>query len=240
MNFDQLSAQASQVKNWLMPSEPGPLKKAYIKVAGRGQPIEVMFNPTELTLADKVVFKSRQGVQASRVEKEDFTVKLFFDTTFESDPDVRHLTDEIVNLTDFTTGTGVRKMPPTVEFWWDKSLFTGIVARVERTYTMFLPSGIPVRANLTVTLAHVPTDKELAADEGRPNCRRLWKVTPSDRLYLIAQTAYGDTNLWRLIADANGIRDVLTFPRQADIGTILAIPDVHGDTFETQRIATYV
>ena len=96
---------------------------------------------------------------------------------------------------------------------------------------MFLSSGVPVRAELSVTLKSVLTPEEDLRAQGYFNCRRLWQVTENDRLYLIAQRTLGDPGQWRLIAETNGIDDPLNFPRRQDIGRTLVIIDTHGESF---------
>jgi hypothetical protein len=208
------------------------LQKACIAPRKGGGCIEVMYNPTELTLS-KSVHTSGDGAQVQfyKVVNEDLTVSLFFDT-FEMKADVRGYTNKIVDLTTPSTGTQAAKVPPVVDFLWADKLFTGMVTHVDQRFTMFLPTGEPVRAELTVTFKSVLTPKEDLAAQGLPNCRRLWTVSENDRLYLIAEEVYGDCTLWRLIADANNICDALGFPSRADIGRSLVIPDVHGDSYD--------
>ncbi|RDU97474.1 peptidoglycan-binding protein LysM [Trinickia dinghuensis] len=198
-----------------------------------------MYNPTTLKFAHAVSLKEcGQTTQADRVDFEDVVVQLFFDT-FEAQTDVRNKTDRIVKLTKFTEGPGHRKMPPLVHLVWGSPLFTGIVTKVDVTYTMFLPDGRPVRATVEVIFKAEPTELERDRNQGLPNCRQLWTVAEGDRLYLIAQQAYGDSTLWPMIAQANNIRDVLAFPAPALIGQVLAIPDIHNETFEPKPGETY-
>lgn len=208
------------------------LEKARIIVESTREEIPVMYNPTELSLNRSVVVQGEgSNIQFQRTNNDDLVVNLFFDT-FEKKSDVRQLTNRIAALTMPTTGTGVRKEPPVVVFTWAGPLFTGLITRLEQKFTMFLPSGIPVRAELTVTFKSVLTEQQDLAARGYFNCRQLWTVTENDRLYLIAQTTLGDASQWRLIADANDIYDPLNFPRPTDIGRTLVIIDTHGESFE--------
>jgi hypothetical protein len=175
-------------------------------------------------------------VQFYKVVNEDLTVSLFFDT-FETKADVRGYTNKIVDLTTPSTGTQAAKVPPVVDFLWADKLFTGMVTHVDQRFTMFLPTGAPVRAELTVTFKSVLTPKQDLEARGYPNCRRLWTVCENDRLCMIAHVAYGDCTLWRLIADANNICEPLGFPAPADIGTTLVLVDVHGDTYDGEAHA---
>jgi hypothetical protein len=205
------------------------LEMAKIVVNQTREEIPVMYNPTELSLNRTVQVQGEgSNIQFQRVNKDDLTVSLFFDT-YEKQIDVRSLTNRIVALTVPSVGTNVRKEPPVVVFTWAGPLFTGIIVRLDQKFTMFLSSGIPVRAELAVTFKSVLTEQEELESRGYFNCRQLWQVKQGDRLYLIAQTTLGDPSQWRLIADCNGIGDPLNFPQVRDIGRSLIIPDVHAD-----------
>ncbi|WP_266168304.1 hypothetical protein [Dyella subtropica] len=207
------------------------LEKAKIIVQPTAKTIPVMYNPTELSLNKSVVVQGEgSNIQFQRVNDDDLVVNLFFDT-YDSKTDVRRYTDEIAALTKPTVGTGVRKEPPTVVFSWAGALFTGLIVRLEQKFTLFLESGVPVRAELTVTFKSVLTPQQDLAARGYFNCRQFWTVAENDRLYLIAENTLGDPALWRLIADANGIYDPLNFPTPADIGKTLVIIDVHGESY---------
>lgn len=207
------------------------LEKAKIIVQQTRETIPVMYNPTELSLNKSVVVQGEgSNIQFQRVNNDDLVVNLFFDT-YESKTDVRVYTNKIAALTLPTVGTGVRKEPPTVVFAWAGALFTGLIVRLEQKFTMFLSSGIPVRAELTVTFKSVLTEQEDLESRGYFNCRQLWTVAENDRLYLIAAQTLGDPALWRLIADANQIYDPLNFPTPADIGKTLVIIDIHGESY---------
>lgn len=208
------------------------LEKAKIVVQQTREEIPVMYNPTELSL-NKTVLVQGEGsnIQFQRVSDDDLTVSLFFDS-YEQRTDIRRITNRIAALTEPTVGTNARKEPPVVVFTWAGALFTGIVVKLEQKFTMFLSSGIPVRAELAVTFKSVLTQTEDLASRGYFNCRRLWTVQENDRLYLIAAKALGDSHQWRLIADNNGIHDPLNFPTPTDIGRTLVIIDTHDDSFD--------
>lgn len=207
------------------------LEKAKIIVQPTGQTIPVMYNPTELSLNKSVMVQGEgSNIQFQRVNDDDLVVNLFFDT-YDSKTDVRVYTDQIAKLTQPTQGVGVRKEPPTVVFAWAGALFTGLIVRLEQKFTLFLESGVPVRAELGVTFKSVLTPQQDLAARGYYNCRQFWTVSENDRLYLIAHRTLGDASLWRLIADANDIYDPLDFPTPADIGKTLVIIDVHGESY---------
>ncbi|UYC18437.1 hypothetical protein NRY95_11010 [Xanthomonas campestris pv. phormiicola] len=205
---------------------------AKIVVQQTREEIPVMYNPTELSLNKTVVLQGQgSNIQFQRVEDDDLTVSLFFDT-YEQQADVRTKTNRIVALTQPSVGNGDRREPPVLVFTWAGPLFVGMISKLDQKFTMFLSSGVPVRAELSVTFKSVLTPQEDQHAQGKFNCRRLWQVRENDRLYLIAQRTLGDPEQWRLIAAANGIDDPLNFPTRADIGRLLVIVDTHGESFE--------
>ena len=203
--------------------------------------IEVMYNPEELSLSQHAAVEGEgNNVWFSRTQPEDLVVTLFFDT-YEKGSDVRKITNDILALTEpWPAKNGGAKVPPTVRFLWADHLFTGIVTHVAQRFTMFLPSGAPVRAELTVTFKEVLTDKEEIRAKGLDNCRALYTVTGSDRLGSIAYNTVGDLSQWRLIAEANGIYDPIGFPGHAWTGRTIAIPDTDNVTFEPKGASDYV
>jgi len=208
------------------------LEMAKIVVQQTREEIPVMYNPTELSLNKTVVLQGQgSNIQFQRVEDDDLTVSLFFDT-YEQQADVRTKTNRIVALTQPTVGNADRREPPVLVFTWAGPLFVGMISKLDQKFTMFLSSGVPVRAELSVTFKSVLTPQEDQHAQGKFNCRQLWQVRENDRLYLIAQRALGDPEQWRLIAAANGIDDPLNFPTRADIGRMLVIVDTHGESFE--------
>ena len=205
------------------------LKKAQIKVLeGDKNTIDVMYNPTELSLTTKVgTSGTGADVQPNMRSHDNFTVSLFFDT-YEQQTDVRKVTAAIADLTKLTVGTGNKRSPPRCMFQWGSFSYVGIVVNIIEHFTLFLPSGIPVRENMDVTFQETLTAQEQEEDNGLPNCLRQWTVTMNDRLDQIAWRALGDANLWPLIAEANDIDDALLFPQPTDYGRQLLIPDVWG------------
>lgn len=227
---------------------PSSLQKAYIHVENShwsdmglsSKSIDVMYNPEELSLSQHTRVEGEGNkVWFSRTQPDDLTVTLFFDT-YEKRSDVRKSTNEILALTEPWPAKKGAKVPPTVRFLWADRLFTGIVTQVSQRFTMFLPSGVPVRAELTVSIKEVLTDTEEIKAQGLDNCRAMVTVSAGDRLDSIAYNVLGDSMQWRLIADANGIYDPIGFPARTWVGQTIAIPDTHNETFEPQGAADYV
>jgi nucleoid-associated protein YgaU len=95
------------------------------------------------------------------------------------------------------------------------------VSSVSVKYTLFTPGGLPIRATATVNIEEIageqqgqnPTSGGLAA-------RSVHTVVAGDTLQSIAWREYGDPNLWRPIAERNGVDDPMRLPA----GTALLIP----------------
>jgi len=206
------------------------LEKASLLVdrgSAGSETIPVMYNPTELSDNRTVkVCGVGNNVQFERLIRDDMTLSLFFDT-YEAGTDVRDKTRQIQSLMIRNAGKGTRKEPPKVSLSWAGVWFTGIVIGLKQNFTMFLPSGVPVRARLEVTLKSILTDKEELAALGIPNCRKLHLVTSNDRIDLMAYETTGDPAWWREIAEANDIADPLAFPLTSQTGNLVVIPDYH-------------
>lgn len=201
------------------------LRKAVIQNLDSREQIEVMYNPVEYTSTTEMV-TSRVGatVQFQRLESPNFSVNLFFDT-YERGTDVRNLTRKIAAFQEPTVGNKEQREPPVCLFSWGGFQYTGIIRKLDQRFTMFLPSGIPVRAELAVTFEQVVTPRKAIENAGLDNCRKMYIVCQGDRLDLIAFRELGDANAWPRIASLNGIADPLIFPTREQIGTTLIIPD---------------
>lgn len=198
-----------------------------------GDPIKVMFNPTEYTFgATGVVPTPKDGgatkVQFTRVNVDDFSVTLHFYTyekTGES-RDVRKEIEKIASLVVPTVEGKKTKQPPICLFCWGNFTYKGFVYKLVQKFTMFLSTGIPVRAEVTVTFkAHISKEED-AIFTGKEACRKLWTVKAGDRLDLIAYNTLLDVNQWDKIAQLNNIADPMAFPTENDIGRIIVIPDL--------------
>ncbi|WP_437275932.1 LysM peptidoglycan-binding domain-containing protein [Sorangium sp. So ce375] len=111
--------------------------------------------------------------------------------------------------------------PPKCQLMWGKStLFHGVLQRANRTYTLFMPDGTPVRATMECTFMEVVGSNRVELHSA--DVAKVYVVRAGDTLMGIAAEHYGDGGHWRLIADENGIEN----PRALVPGRTLAIPKV--------------
>src|SRR5205807_254751 len=121
-----------------------------------------------------------------------------------------------------------------IRFIWGKGIsFRAIVESVQQKFTLFNPSGIPLRASLAVSFREYKTLeeqlKELNLQSSDHTKRRV--VKRGDTLNHIAYEEYRDPGQWRKIAEEPANAAVLANPRFLAPGTELVIPalDVFGN-----------
>jgi hypothetical protein len=150
-------------------------------------------------------------------------LELFFDVTEPVDgmvvKDVRSETDAIVQLTRIEPKLA---RPPVCQVAWGQANsdfpFTGVITSLSQQFTLFRPTGEPVRANLSVSfLEYLDPEKDQRLTDPELT---TYVVRRGDTLPGVAAQMYGDAALWRIIAVANDVVD----PRRLDPGARLTIP----------------
>jgi LysM repeat protein len=206
-----------------------------------------MFNPTSLSFSKgaQLAEINIPGLdtplqQFVRGQTEKLTVKLFFDTTDSGmDRRAKSVTDETDKFYSFLKIESKTHAPPICRFAWGTEFpggdlpsgesqkrfrFVGVVETVQQEFSLFSPSGTPLRAELTVTMReYKPLDLQInqlkleSADRSRVHV-----VQSGDTLSGLAQRYYESPADWRPLADENGIEN----PRRLVPGTILRIPPI--------------
>lgn len=214
-------------------SARGQLEKATITILNgkrEGESIECAFNPSEYRLAKQVNYgrlrATGSGASVAQFvdgEAETLSMELLFDTTDreQGQADVREqYTDHIDALLSVD---GELHAPPVCRFVWGEGIdFTAMLEHAEKRFTKFRPSGVPVRARVTVCFREYKTadyHKSEVAPESTDKTKR-WTVTEGDTLWLVADQEYGDTSHWRTIAEHNDLTD----PRSLQAGETLELP----------------
>jgi len=191
----------------------------------KGEPVKVLFNPTEYSIEKSNQFQSTAipGLQApvtSFVNGNAATLSmdLLFDS-YEKGTDVRNYSGRLTAMLDIDRGLHA---PPVCKFIWGKLEFKAVLERVNQRFTMFLDSGVPVRATLSVTFREYKTITEQLQSPPRQSADRTKHrvIKQGDNLWLIADREYGDPGLWRIIAEANNINN----PRILITGKEIIIP----------------
>jgi hypothetical protein len=193
--------------------------------------IEVLFNPTEYSIDKSVQYGelSLPGMDTPVTQfvsgnAETLSMDLLVDT-HDSGEDVREYVEKLDRL---VTVAGERHAPPPCRFVWGGLAFTSVVESLKKRFTLFMPDGQPVRAELSVTFKHHETPKQQTEREPRssPDRAKLRRVREGQSLWALAADEYGDPGRWRAIADANDI----TNPRRLEPGTELLVPPLEGES----------
>lgn len=207
------------------------LEKAYIQPLDKwdkdtGEKIKVLFNPTEYTVEKSNQFQntafpglSTPLTQFINGNAKTLTMELFFDTYEEEQKDVRLHTEKIMNLLDINSELHA---PPVCCFIWGALKFKAVIERVTQRFTMFMETGIPVRATLNVTFKEYKTLTEQFQNKPRNSSDRTKTrvLIAGDTLWSLADREYGDPGLWRHIARANNIDN----PRKLKEGREIIVP----------------
>ncbi len=174
---------------------------------------------------------------------------IFFDT-YGTETDVRVYTEQLLNLmridpllsnpppqqsgsgqpssssasSSSSGASGATNRPPICSFHWGNSWsFKGVVTRAKLDFKLFTNQGMPVRAQADVTMTQVEQEGTYPSQNptsGGPGTRASRLVQPGDTLDLIAFQVYGDSSLWRLLAQANKLEN----PRALRPGERLIVP----------------
>ncbi len=197
------------------------MPKAFIKNLDTGESIDVLFNPKEYTVT-KINSWQPETSPGGNVPHTTFssgqpatmTIQLFFDT-YEHKTDVRRHTDKIAALMAVKPreeGEGKKLRPPKVEFHWGLTWsFKAVVTSMTQKFTLFLPTGTPVRATVDVTFQQIEDENKKPSPQNPTSAgaggRSTHVVAAGETLDLIAFQELGDPRAWRALAEANNITD---------------------------------
>lgn len=194
------------------------MPKAFIENLDTHERINVLFNPKEYTIS-KWNSWQRAATSGANLPSTTFasgqpssmSVQLFFDT-YETKMDVRSHTNRIAKLMEVSIreeGEGKKLRPPKVKFHWGLTwTFKAVITQMTQKFTLFLPTGTPVRATVDVTFQQIEDESSFPGQNptsGGAAGRRTHVVAPGETLDLIAFEELGDASLWRRLADVNGI-----------------------------------
>jgi len=212
------------------------LRRGFIKICGgqkKNEQIEILYYPTEYSFEKSNSFSeiSIPGLESPYLQyvkgnASTLTLEVFYDTYEEYDDkrhniDVRKFTNQLSGLMNLDPT--LHAPPPLLFIWgmYSEEPFKCVLEKVSKKFTLFDSRGIPVRARLNITLKEIKL--ELNAREKSLQSADITKhyiAKQGDSLWSIAFKEYGDSGLWRPIADANNIYD----PKKLKSGTELIIP----------------
>jgi hypothetical protein len=125
-------------------------------------------------------------------------------------------------------GKNLKTQPPELTFQWGPPLigfmYTVTLQNVTINYNRFTSAGIPIRAEVSLTMNEVPS--LLGTLPQNPTSgglvgRRAHTVAHGETLQTIATANYGNPGAWRRIAEVNDIKD----PTRVRPGTTVYLPN---------------
>lgn len=117
---------------------------------------------------------------------------------------------------------GIQHEPSNVRVLWGQLIFFGRLTRLETEFTLFKPSGDPLRAKVSLSfLGAISKDAEkLVANRSSPDLSHVVEVRDGDTLPLLCQRIYGDDAYYMDVARFNGLPAL----RSLKPGTTLQFP----------------
>jgi hypothetical protein len=199
----------------------------------RPRAISVQFNPTEYGIergasyAELPVPGLRTPLlQFVRGEAQTLSLELFLDGT---DKRASNNPDDTVEgrldqIRQFVTIDSELHAPPVCQFSWGRITFQGVVTSLREKYTLLDPTGKVLRARVTMSFKmYEAVEVQLREMHLQsPDRTRVRVLREGETLAQIANEAYGNSRLWRTIAEANNIDR----PRFVAPGTALKIPSL--------------
>jgi nucleoid-associated protein YgaU len=213
------------------PAGPGPAR-AHLEIvrprAADGVPNEIplRFNPTDFKISKANTFAEigipgleTPPIQYVRGGSETLTLEALVDTSDSLD-DVR--VRFVDRLRALMTPDSREHAPPIVRFVWGPTVFRGVLEKLDVTYQLFKPDGVPLRAKLDLGLKEYREVKRQVKDPplSSPTVEKSYLVRRNDTLSGIAAAVYRDPGAWRVLARANRIED----PRDLRPGRLLTVP----------------
>ena len=192
----------------------------------RQRRIPLRFNPTDYKLSKSNTFAEitipgleTPPIQFVRGGSETLTVQALVDTSDTLDNVRTSYVDAVRNL---MRPDSREHAPPIVRFVWDEAVFTGVLEKLDVNYVLFGKDGVPLRAQLDITLREFRPAAQQVADTPRssPTVEKSYVVRRGDTLSSIAAAVYRRADAWRELARANGITD----PRDLRPGRVLTVP----------------
>lgn len=194
-----------------------------------------MFNPSEYSISKSNSWerKDKKGQNTPSITFKQggpatLKLQLFFDTYMEdSRTDVRGYTEVLWKMmaVDKTKENPTTKKsdPPMVAFEWGGLYFEAVITQMSEKFTLFSPTGTPLRSTVDITLQQVKDPEDFRSQSAitvPAKTAESMRSSLSKRLDQIAASSTGSASNYRSIAEANNIDD----PRSVPPGTTLTIP----------------
>lgn len=214
----------SQLKKMVLAIEKGP--------GDFSDEMEVLFNPNQISINKATNWSSHPtldsdtgNIQGVVSQPANLDVDLFFDT-YEQQSDVRQFTNKLYSLTTIEKQIDIARPPLCRITWGDFDLSDDYncewaLQNLSQRFTLFLGTGIPVRATLTCSFKQWRDPRlEAAMQNTRAKSNtKVETIKENQTLSDFSQKNLGDSRRWSEIAEENNIAS----PRKIEPGTRLSV-----------------
>ncbi|TAM21785.1 MAG: peptidoglycan-binding protein [Rhodanobacter sp.] len=180
--------------------------------------VSLLINPAELSLKRKTEFSRcvpmgdpGSGRNFSRMQPDTLSFVTVFDGTG-AVPLPANLLGEVEDQLDALSKIvyaydGQQHQPDVVQIVWGTLLFTGRLTSLDIDYTLFKPSGAPLRAKVSMSFQGYKSRQEaiLEAAPASPDLSHRVVVKDGDTLPLLCHRIYGDSGYYVDVARFNGL-----------------------------------
>ena len=207
-----------------MATDSGTLKKMQIQAYSdpkfqtkSGSALDVLINPTNYSKTYKIVYDETQPPGASggspkfkKIASDDMSFQLVYDATGVVDSSKTDLASQIDDLKDTVYEyDGDTHEPKYLQLVWGELLYECRLASLTVNYTLFKPSGVPLRAKVDAQFTAF-TDPETLASEAKknsPDLSHIIRVKSGDTLPLLCYQVYKNSSLYLKVARFNKLPD---------------------------------
>ncbi|HEX7817330.1 hypothetical protein [Dyella sp.] len=181
--------------------------------------VSLLINPSELSFKRKVDFSGcvplgdpGSGRNFNRVMPDELSFSTTFDGTgvvpvplgMNLKPEVE---DQLNDLMAVVAYDGTEHQPDVVQIVWGTLLFEGRLTDIDVDYTLFRPSGAPLRAKVNLAFQGYKSKQEAILEAGlsSPDLSHAVVVRDGDTLPLLCHRIYGDSHYYAEVARFNGL-----------------------------------
>jgi len=191
---------------------------------------EAMLNPSSYTHGYSIEYNKKEALgqlgsdsKFSGINPEKVNFDLLLDGTGVVEGTTDDVKTQVTNLTDLVYKyDGSTHEPNHVQLLWGSLIFYGRLESLSVEYTLFKPSGEPLRAKVKLAFAGFMTKEEeaLRANRSSPDLSHVIEVKAGDTLPLLCYKVYQDSSYYLEVARFNNLNKF----RQLKPGTKLHFP----------------
>lgn len=197
-------------------------------LSGDGNEFQVMLNPNRYThtlgisydqthngkvtgAPKKPLGEVASETQFSAIDPEQIKFELVFDNTGAANSPgspgvpVKQRIDDLKDIVYRYEGD--QHQPSVVQLVWDDLSFYGRMVSMSVDYTLFKPSGEPLRAKINLGFVSFMTraEQSLRANQSSPDLTHIVEIAAGDTLPLLCQRIYNDSSYYLEVARANDL-----------------------------------